>query len=146
MDTVEDFLAHFGVKGMRWGVRKDRSSGPQPITTHSRPGKKVTAKGGGGRPPHEDAKRAVALAQKARSSTTHSLSNEELKDLLTRLDLESRYTKLNPPKKTVKSFIAQQLSIAGQQELKKVMQGDLTRINQIEALIAGGKTGKHRKK
>jgi hypothetical protein len=74
------------------------------------------------------------------------LTNEELKDLLTRLDLEARYVKLNPPKKTVKGFIFEQLQLQGQQELKKMMQGDLTRINQIEALIAGGKTGKHRKK
>lgn len=27
MDEVEDFLAHVGVKGMKWGVRKDGSSG-----------------------------------------------------------------------------------------------------------------------
>lgn len=146
--ATDKFLEHFGVKGMKWGVRKDRggSSGPQAVVTRSKPGQRVTASGGGGRLPHEDAKRAVALAQKAKSSTTHSLSNEELKDLLTRLDLESRYTKLNPPKATVKGFIAKQLAAAGQQELKKVMQGDLTRINQIEQLIAGGKTGKHRKK
>lgn len=26
-DDVEDFLAHFGVKGMKWGVRKDRTPG-----------------------------------------------------------------------------------------------------------------------
>ena len=26
-DEVEDFLAHYGVKGMKWGKRKDRSSG-----------------------------------------------------------------------------------------------------------------------
>lgn len=27
MNNVEDFLEHFGVKGMRWGVRNDRSGG-----------------------------------------------------------------------------------------------------------------------
>ena len=26
-DEVEDFLAHYGVKGMKWGVRKDRAPG-----------------------------------------------------------------------------------------------------------------------
>lgn len=27
MDEVEDFLAHYGVKGMKWGVRNSRPSG-----------------------------------------------------------------------------------------------------------------------
>lgn len=26
-ETTEDFIAHFGVKGMKWGIRKDRRSG-----------------------------------------------------------------------------------------------------------------------
>lgn len=34
-DSVEDFLAHYGVKGMRWGVRKD------PETGSSRPSAKL---------------------------------------------------------------------------------------------------------
>lgn len=148
MDTVNDFLEHFGVKGMKWGVRKDRSgsSGPHAVITTSRPGKKVTAKGGGGRLPHEDAKVAAALAQKARASTTHSLSNEELKLLLTRLDLESRYVKLNPPKPTVTKFLAKQLAVVGNQELQRVMRGDLSRIEQIEKALGSGKAGKHRLK
>lgn len=31
MDTVDEFLEHHGVKGMRWGVRKktDRSAKPR---------------------------------------------------------------------------------------------------------------------
>lgn len=28
-DAVDDFLEHFGVKGMRWGVRKERESSPK---------------------------------------------------------------------------------------------------------------------
>lgn len=28
-DEVDEFLEHFGVKGMRWGVRKERSSGDE---------------------------------------------------------------------------------------------------------------------
>ncbi len=31
IDIGEDFMAHYGVKGMRWGVRRDPESGVRPI-------------------------------------------------------------------------------------------------------------------
>ena len=34
-DRVEDFLAHHGVKGMHWGVRKERDSGEQDVSPES---------------------------------------------------------------------------------------------------------------
>lgn len=34
-DKVEEFLEHFGVKGMRWGVRKDRTAASK-LSTNSR--------------------------------------------------------------------------------------------------------------
>jgi hypothetical protein len=50
-DTVEEFLEHFGVKGMKWGVRKDRSgasgqSSSNPGSDHAK--LKKAAKIGGG--------------------------------------------------------------------------------------------------
>lgn len=32
-EKVDDFLTHYGVKGMKWGVRKDRSSSGRPRRT-----------------------------------------------------------------------------------------------------------------
>lgn len=40
-EDVEDFLAHFGVKGMRWGVRKDRPDG---VSAHTNREAKKDAK------------------------------------------------------------------------------------------------------
>ncbi len=32
-DVVDDFLAHYGVRGMKWGIRKESSNGPRkPLT------------------------------------------------------------------------------------------------------------------
>lgn len=95
--SVDDVLAHFGVKGMRWGVRKNNSSkGPSDVEVKIRPGRKVVTKGGSGHPPSEDAKRVAISRQKARKSSTDALSTKELQDLVTRMNLESQYAKYAP--------------------------------------------------
>ncbi len=64
----DDSLAHFGVKGMRWGVRRD-------------PGRGVTVQ----RNPYQSRK------QEARS-----LSNQELQNRINRANLERQYLSLAP--------------------------------------------------
>lgn len=146
MDTVEDFLEHFGVKGMRWGVRKAREVSAPQLQRHTKTGK-IRVVGGKGQPAHNDAKRAAILGQVAKASGTHALSNDEMKLLLTRLDLESRYSKLNPPKKNAAvSFTTKLLAEVGNQELRKVMKGDLSTINQIEAALSGKPRAKGRRR
>lgn len=102
IEQAEAWLAHFGVPGMKWGVRRDRSSGSSgksEVTTKIRPGKKVRSTGGRGLSPSEDAIKASVLKTKAKSSTSHSLSNKELQDLVTRLNLEQNYSRLADPGK-----------------------------------------------
>lgn len=43
MDEREEALAHFGVKGMKWGVRKSRSNSVTSPSKKSNPSKKVTS-------------------------------------------------------------------------------------------------------
>lgn len=69
-EEVEDFIAHYGVKGMRWGVRKSRTSSPVERS--------------------EDSSRAQALLTRPRAS----MSNKELRDLNERLQLEKTYSEL----------------------------------------------------
>lgn len=75
-DAARGVLSHYGVKGMRWGVRKDDSAG--------------SAK----RPPHEDAVKAKEAKAVVKKSGTEALSNKEFNELLKRMDLEQRYSKL----------------------------------------------------
>ena len=91
--TIETVLAHFGVKGMKWGVRKSRET--VPVSTKTAPGRKVKTSGGQNHSPSEDAIKAAKIRQQAKKSTTDSLSNKELQDLLQRMDLEQRYNNLN---------------------------------------------------
>lgn len=110
MDTVDDVLAHFGVKGMRWGVRKRSPASPVAVQVSARPGKKVKTKGGTGHKPTEEAVKAAVARQKAKKSSLDSLSNEELQVAVKRMQLEQQFSNLQAQRKPaiqkfVKSFL-----------------------------------------
>lgn len=76
-ETADDVLEHFGVKGMKWGVRKNRSGSAS-----------------------EDAQRADAARKKIKTEGgTKALSNKELQDLVTRMNLEQQYSTLTGKQK-----------------------------------------------
>ena len=68
--NLDGVLAHFGVKGMRWGVR--RASGGS-TSSH---------------------------APSGRHGSTHHLSDAQLKDVVKRLEMEKKYAELTMPKKS----------------------------------------------
>lgn len=73
----EQYLAHYGVLGMKWGVRKDRSS----KSSSKRRKSKVSA----------DYKEAKTLNKKG----AKKLSNAEMRKVIERLNLERQYKTLN---------------------------------------------------
>lgn len=80
-DKLPEFLAHHaetsiaqaGVKGMKWGVRKDRRSNKRPQT--------------------KEAADANRLSKRIKKNGLGSLSNSELQRLNKRRELESKYIK-----------------------------------------------------
>lgn len=66
-------LNHFGIKGMKWGVRKGSSKTNSPIKTSS---------------DHN-------TAERLKTKNIKSLSNSELRELNNRLQLERQYKELN---------------------------------------------------
>ena len=126
---AQDYLAHYGIKGMKWGIRRDRRKAanavplePEDVQVSKNPktGRLVTT-GGRGHNPSEDAVKAAALRQKAKASGASSLSNKEIQELVTRLDLEGKYAKAMaanaPPKSAGRKFLEDFVS----QEAKKYM-------------------------
>lgn len=121
MDVVDvaSFLEHYGVKGMRWGVRRADTSGPVRVTQDGT--RRPKASGGGNRKVSADAKEALKAKQIARASGVHALSNRELQAFVTRANLEKQYSSLNPTALGgAKKFVADTILGVGKDQARKV--------------------------
>lgn len=119
------FLAHYGIKGMRWGVRKNTTSSPEAkgVTNAGLTGRtKVVTKGGKGQ---EAVQEALSVAQKKqilRKSGTHALTNAELREMAERMRLEVEVRRLDAEtqsagRKFVKKALGQNTQRVAQQEV-----------------------------
>ncbi len=103
---VEDFLKHFGRKGMRWGVHmfgRDRG------TTLSR------------HPVHPDAISAKTSLATVRKHGTSALSNKDLAALNQRLNLETQFKSLNQKQvEAGRSQVSKMLTDVGSQTAKSL--------------------------
>lgn len=129
-DSDTSQLAHYGRKGMKWGVRRTpaqlargkrskKEDVSDPVRTKSTPGQRVQATGGKRYSPSEDAKAAAARRQIARESTTDALSTKQLKAVVDRMNLEQQYNKLNPPKVSAGKAFAKMVFESDKETLAK---------------------------
>lgn len=119
-DQYGDMLAHFGIKGMHWGVRRKRDEqGHVEVAVSKKTGQspsKIEVRKGAGLPASEDAIKTAVYKRVAAKSGTNALTNKELQDLVNRMNLEQQFSKLQPVPanrlKTTRSFINQTLQDA----------------------------------
>ena len=124
-------LTHYGIKGMHWGVRRED---PHPtsdrVETKNGKIRSVTlskARQENNSESH-DAARAAILKKTAATKSTDSLSNKELQDLVTRMNLEQQYSRLTQPANgSAKKMITDILVNQGKQELTKFVQQQATK-------------------
>jgi hypothetical protein len=102
LERGTEFLEHYGVKGMKWGVRRSQSAvtTTQKIAVGPRGKTKIKAKGGHAHEATPDAIKAATLKQKHRKSGAAALSNQELRDLATRMQLEQQVKSLDAQSKS----------------------------------------------
>ena len=93
--AVDNILAHVGVKGMRWGVRRKATVGAQEVViSDKRIGKGIKTSGGKGHPTSSDAASARTIGQIGKKSGIHTLSNKQLQEYNNRLNLEQNTKRL----------------------------------------------------
>ena len=115
-DPVEEHLEHYGIKGMKWGKRKAKDTGPG----------------------SSDAEKAKQHAQVAKTKGTKALTNKELQELVTRMNLEQQYSTLqaktkkeNPAAKFAKELVVQ----VGKEQAGKFVRDQAAK--QIAKTLAG---------
>jgi len=116
MSQLDDVLEHFGIKGMKWGVRRSDAelAAPSSDFVKSREKKSV-----------------------AKTSGTKALSNEELQLVITRMNLERQFSSLNPtPGKAATKFVSDLLLNVGKQQATRAANDFASK--QIAAAMAKG--------
>lgn len=87
---TDDFLAHYGVLGMKWGKRKASSD------SDSEPAKPKV-------PASEDAVTYRNAQSKIAGGGTDALSDKELKKVVERMNMEAQYARLTTPQEKASS-------------------------------------------
>jgi 2'-5' RNA ligase len=110
-DKIGDVIAHYGVKGMKWGIRRKN------VGTAS---EKVVS---------EDAAKAAGAASKAKKQGKQALSNEEMQALVTRMNLERQLSSLTPPSRAQAGakFVGKILVNTGNNQMQRVINDQATK-------------------
>ena len=92
--SVSDFLNHHGVKGMKWGKRKNA--------------------------PSSDAAAANSIRTTAKKKGVHTVSNKDLQDAIRRMQLQQDFKRLTVNEKSpVSRWIASTLLEVGKREVQQ---------------------------
>ena len=132
-ETGKNFIEHFGVKGMRWGVSRSKAA---------------IAKDGGGGDKGESNKAKAPAAKKASTAgnsrnpkkSVSEMSDKELKDYVNRLNMEQQYSRMQPTPMTKRAakFVTDIAVGALKQQLTNQLSSEIGK--QIGTARSGGKS------
>jgi hypothetical protein len=133
METIDDVLAHFGVKGMKWGVRRNRSG---------------RAGGAAEKERSPEAQKAHETLQLISKKGIGAASNDDLKSLQKRIDLEKKYKEAFPKKENPyvefgKEFAKRVLIPEGEKQLKAFIAKKATTTLAGKEVVEVLELGKH---
>lgn len=125
--TTESDLKHYGVKGMKWGIRKDRQdkSGMRSVSDmmdRKKPGVKESTVANKPRsaPKISDSRAEPKRVNDFRARRENRrMSDAELRSRLARLQMEKQYRELTAKPKS-KSFVAEVLADSGKQAMRQL--------------------------
>ena len=137
-EEVESFLQHYGTKGMRWGVRKDRSTGRRvgsPTAGTNKARRQPTTKSG---------------TKKSPPKKPSEFSDDELNALIKRMELEKRYSTLKAERRVAEMskgerFVKTKLGPRAANVGWKLAEGAATAAGKAAFEKAGIKTGGKKK-
>lgn len=127
MKSIEEVLAkvdllHFGIPGMKWGVRRPR--GPAGTVSSS-----------------PDAQATAAAISKVAKGGTSTLSNQELQSLITRMNLERQFSTLTTPSPKAQGFISRLIRENGSRQINRVVKSSLDIAVEKALASKGGEFG-----
>lgn len=126
-DRVDAFLAHHGVKGMRWGVRKRSGGGSSGAESN----KKSSTADGAAKGASDSSGRLRPGAGSQAKSKTRALTDDELRQAINRINMERQYEQLTSKNHSVRSaakkHVSEVLADVGKQQAKAVLNALITK-------------------
>ena len=128
----ENYLSHYGVKGMKWGIRRTEAQ-----LARARGGSRFPLFGKKKKSAKPSAKKASSSDSKPKKDSIKDLSDDELRKRISRLEMEKKYKDLSSSSEQAKSnkgraFVSRVLEKAGEDIAVQIAREGMARaVNKI---------------